>query len=98
MARRTADVWTFTHHALSRAVDMALDPEELREAIERPTRPLPSMNYPGCHLIHTERIVLCVNLSECVVITVIWNTFDGARNVRFDREDIEDIERCRDRA
>jgi hypothetical protein len=94
--RRNANEWTFSRHALERAVDMAIDPEELREAIERPTRPLPSVKYPGCHLLHTERIVLCVNLKERVVITVVWNTFDGQRNVRFDRDD--DIERCRDSA
>lgn len=93
-ARRNADEWNFTHHALSRAVDMALDPEELREAIERPVRPVESMAYPGVHLIHTERIVLAVNLAARVVITVLWNTFDGRTLTRFDRNN--DIERCRD--
>lgn len=73
---------------------MAIDPEELREAIERPTRAIESANYPECHLIHTERIVLCVDLRKRRVITIVWNTFDGARLNRFDRSN--DIERCRD--
>ncbi|MFM9643157.1 hypothetical protein [Streptomyces turgidiscabies] len=92
--RRNADEWTFSHHALSRAVDMALDPEELRQAIERPVRPVESRAYPGAHLIHTDRIVLCVNLAAKVVITIVWNTFDGERLTRFDRNN--DFDRCRD--
>lgn len=86
--------WTFSHHALSRAVDMALDPEEIKAALERPTRPLPSRNYAGCHLIHTERLVFAVNLAERVVITILWNTFDGQRIYRPRREN--DLEMCRD--
>lgn len=92
--RRNADEWTFTQHALSRAVDMAIDPEELREAIERPVRALPSTHYPGCHLIHTERLALAVNLIEKVVITVLWNTWNGRCVERFSRDD--DLDRCRD--
>lgn len=81
--------WTFTRHALMRAVEMAIDASELRKALERPTRALPSEKYPGCHYIYTPRLVLCVDLAERVVITVIWNTWDGKRHSRFDRDDIE---------
>lgn len=97
--RRNADEWQFSRHALERAVDMALGPEELREAIERPTKPLPSIKYPGCHCIYTERIVLCVNLVQRKVVTILWNNWEHGRFFqRFDREDPADLERCRDTA
>jgi hypothetical protein len=86
--------WTWTHHALQRAVEMALDAEELRRALEQRTRPLPSRRYPGCHLIYTARIVLAVNLDDRAVITVLWNTWNGNDYRRFDRDDIE---MCRDK-
>jgi hypothetical protein len=97
-ARRNANNWTFTRHALERAVDMALDPDELRKVIERPTRPLPSFNYPGEHLIFGERIVLCVNLEKRIVITIVWNTSDGQTCRRLARDTPEELERCRDSA
>lgn len=86
--------WTFSQHALSRAVDMALDPDEIKAALESPTRPLPSKNYEGCHLIHTERLTFAVDLERKLVITVGWNTFDGTRAYRYSRDD--DIEFIRD--
>lgn len=75
--RRNADEWTFSYHALSRAVDMALDPEELRQVIDSPVRALPHGSRPGVHYIHGERITLTVNLETREVITVQWNTFNG---------------------
>lgn len=95
-ARRNADEWTFSHHALSRAVDMALGPEEVRAAIESNNRPLPHGSRPGVHYLHTERITLTVNLSTREVITIQWNTFNGRGYTRWVRDTPEDIERCRD--
>lgn len=86
--------WTFSRHALSRAVDMALDAEEIRAALENPTRPLPSLKYPGAHLIHSDRLVFAVYLEPRYVITIIWNTFDGKRSYKHGRDN--DIDLCRD--
>lgn len=97
--RRKAEEWRFSKHALERAVDMAIDPHELREAIECGTRPLRSVKYPESHLIYTQRLVLCVNLDQRLVITVLWNNWrDGQHFRRFTRDDEADIERCRDSA
>lgn len=85
--------WTFSRHALTRAVEMALDADEIRAALENPTRPIPSMGYPGASLLHTKRLVLAVYLEKRFVITIGWNTFDGQRWHRYDRDDIG---MCRD--
>lgn len=96
--RRNIDEWTFTHHALSRAVDMALDADELRAALAADVRPLPSpKQYPGRHMIHTDRIILCVDLERRIVHTVIWNTWDGRRWRAHGRNGTPDeIAMCRD--
>lgn len=98
MRRINPDEWTFTHHALSRAVDMALDADELRAALAANVRPLPSpKQYPGRHMIHTERIILCVDLDQRIVYTVIWNTWDGRTWRTLGRNGTPDeIEMCRD--
>lgn len=88
--------WTFSQHALERAVDMALDPEEIKGALEKPTRPMPSRKYPGRHLIFSERLVFAVNLQDRVVITIGWNTFDGINTPRYTRSVEEDLDRIRD--
>lgn len=98
MRRINPDEWTFTHHALSRAVDMALDADELRAALAADVRPIPSARYPGRHMIHTERIILCVHLERRIVYTVIWNTWDGRTWRAHGRDGSpEEIEMCRDR-
>lgn len=85
--------WSITRHALRRAVEMALDPDEIREALIHPTRPLPAPGDDGSHRIHTERIYLVVDLARRRVITIGWNSFDGKRIQRYDRDDIS---LCRD--
>lgn len=75
---------------------MAIDPQELREAIDSPVRPLPHGSRPGVHYIHTDRITLTVNLETREVITVQWNTFNGRGYAPWTRDTPEDIERCRD--
>lgn len=98
MRKASLNEWTFTRHALSRAVDMALDADELRAALAADVRPLPSPErYPGRHMIHTERIILCVDLERRIVHTVIWNTWDGRTWRALGRNGTPDeIEMCRD--
>ena len=86
--------WSFSKHALRRAVDMALDPEEIRTALEHPTRPLPNPPNPQCHLIHTERLVFVVELKRRRVVTILRNTWDGKRLRPLDRSN--DLDYVRD--
>lgn len=68
--------WTFSRHALMRAVEMAVDAEELRGVLLKPTRTVYSRKYKNAWVMSNGRISLCVNPEDKVVITVLWDTFD----------------------
>lgn len=68
--------WTFSRHATDRALDMALDADELRLALTHPdyTRdaPLTKPEYEGCKIHIRGRLSVVVNPALKRVITVIW--------------------------
>lgn len=89
--------WTLSRHAIERALEMAVDPEEIREALECPDEePYPSDSYPGKHHLRSGRLMLAVNLDDKTVITIGWNTWDGKRVHRYNRTIEEDLKRIRD--
>ena len=94
--------WKFAWHALRRAVDMAVEADELREVLTRPKRTCHSRKYKNCWVMSNGRIALAVNPHEKVVITVLWDTFDADTNslaYRFERGEVDDAElkRIRDK-
>lgn len=88
--------WTFTKHAIERALEMALDAEEIRAALESPDRVRPSRKYEGCHNVFTKRLLIATKQAEKVVITIGWNTADGHGIRRYRRTLTEDLARIRD--
>lgn len=94
--------WRFTYHALRRAVDMALDAEEIRAVLTAPRRTTYSRKYKTCWVLSNGHIAIAVNPDEKVVITVLWDTYDadaGTLTSRFQRGDVDDEEmkRIRDK-
>jgi hypothetical protein len=88
--------WYLSNHAIERALDMALDAEEIRTALLRPDRLSPSVKYPGCENRVSGRILLATNPAERVVITIGWNLPNPWD--RYDRNAMEEeLERIRDR-
>jgi hypothetical protein len=66
--------WTFTRHALERALDMALDAYQIKVLLERPQVTQPSgANYPDGYEVwaHT-RIAAVVIPVDRVVVTFLW--------------------------
>ncbi|USC16974.1 hypothetical protein [Rhodococcus sp. 11-3] len=75
--------YVLTHHATRRAVEMNLSPEEIRAAIESPTKVWVSPTY-GSQMRRNGRITAaCVPADEdpnrLVVQTIVWATKDGWR-------------------
>lgn len=68
--------WRFTKHAVARALDMAVEPAEVRAALVDPESDEPSgRKYPPeVRLFKRGRIALAVNANTKEVITVMWNT------------------------
>jgi hypothetical protein len=66
--------WHFTHHALARALDMALDPDDIRAVLSGPHVAQPGgPDYPdGYEIWATNRIALVVRPEEHVVVTCLW--------------------------
>ncbi|MFD4474600.1 hypothetical protein ACFWPU_00585 [Streptomyces sp. NPDC058471] len=66
--------WSFSEHALGRALDMALDPEDIRQVLTHPDVKQPSgPGYPDhCQVWASNRIALVVSPDEQVVITCLW--------------------------
>lgn len=95
--------WRFTYHALRRAVDMALDAEEIRAVLASPTRTTYSRKYKNCWVLSNGHIALAVDPTDKVVITVLWDTYSaeaGTLTWRFERgEEVDDAEmkRIRDK-
>jgi hypothetical protein len=80
--------WTFSKHALSRAVDMAVDPHELTACIIKPeviydqeTNPA----YFGHKVRVAGRLALVVDPNDKHVVTVLWRSEEG-RNLELVRD------------
>lgn len=75
--------WKFTQHALDRALDMALDPAEIRRVIQTPDVTQPSgKGYPdGYQLWASGRIAVVVAPEDQAVVTFLW------RGVTYERGD-----------
>lgn len=91
----------FSQHALSRAVDMAIGPDELRSVVERPRMRWESDKYPGTWYLTNYRIVLAVgNVDpdgqpcEDTVATVLWYQLPSLG--RYTRTLDEDLRKIRD--
>lgn len=77
--------FTFSHHALSRALDMNLGADELRQCLESPTVVADySARGDKCKSYFGERIT-CVVSEAGVVVTVVWRTAESWQ---------QDIETC----
>ena len=86
--------WTLTKHAVQRALDMAVDAEELRDILCCPKRTWRSDKYEGCWNLSNGRITLAVDPDTRDVITVLWDSLTEVG--RFDRNIEQDIHRIRD--
>lgn len=81
--------WAWTHHALSRAVDMAVDPGDLRLTLLAPARVYPTRD--GRSVYQRGRIALVVDVPDARVVTCIWN--NAGNKTRWRRDDLA---LCRD--
>lgn len=90
------DGWTFSHHAISRALDMAVPAEELRDIIATPADVFQQSAYrdDGYEIRTNRRVALAVNPESRRVITVMWYRKRG--EYRFTRSLDEDLKRIRD--
>lgn len=61
-------------HATQRALDMAIDAEDIRNALTRPESTHLHPDYPDSEMRTYGRICLAVNPVQRVVITVMWAT------------------------
>ncbi|OII61149.1 hypothetical protein BJP40_06380 [Streptomyces sp. CC53] len=68
------DGWKLSTHAVDRALDMALDPDEIRRTLADPAVTQPSgSGYPdNCEVWAAGRIALVVAPAERIVITCLW--------------------------
>ncbi|WP_146132516.1 hypothetical protein [Streptomyces solincola] len=80
--------WTIRWHALQRALDMAVEGEEIRLCLTEPKLISDSPErYPKeCKIYERGRIAIAVNEETREAITVLWNT---GGYWRFDRDDDE---------
>lgn len=92
--------WKFSSHAVDRALDMALDADELRLALTRPdyVRPSPPTRpeYVGMKIHIRGRLAVAVNPSTKTVITVMWYEQFKSGDTRRRIDVLEDEEFFRD--
>lgn len=81
-----AEGWYLSAHALDRALDMAVDAEDIKDCIRQPARVWDAQKYPGCKFYAKGRIGLAVNPELKAVITVLWD--QAWTKGRWDRDDI----------
>lgn len=79
--------WQFTKHALIRAVDMAVDADDIKLCLHEPQVVTTVDAYPDCVLYLRERLALAVNEEDRIVITVLWNKRHLGRS--WSRDEIE---------
>ncbi|WP_305781459.1 hypothetical protein [Nocardia nova] len=72
------DEFEFTEHFLTRATDMAITPEQIREGLLHPDEIVPSLKYDGLNyrkgdlmfaVVHTE--------TKKKVVTVVWSNTEA---------------------
>jgi hypothetical protein len=68
------DGFRFSRHALGRALDMLLDPNEIRKCLTRPERVAPCHSYPDMDLYYRDRLTISVARDSGVVTTILWRT------------------------
>ena len=89
------DGWKFTRHALSRAVDMALDVEEILGVLDRPKMRWTSDKYPDTEIVTNYRISLAYYPNEKLIVTIVWYKLPSSR---YDRDDMDaEMGRIRDK-
>jgi len=74
MMELTIDGFRFSRHALGRALDMLLDPKEIRKCLERPEYVSPCHQYPEMDLYYRDRLTISVARESGVVTTILWRT------------------------
>jgi hypothetical protein len=82
--------FTASRHALSRALDMALDADEIALCLESPQRILRSGVKEDCIVYIRDRLAIPVNEETNVIVTFLWNRYDpatGKYEPRFERGD-----------
>ena len=80
----TEHTFALTKHAIERALDMALDPDEVRRAVENPTRTEDGRD--GRELRTAGRITVVFNADTRVVITILWR-YEATRKTDVRRAD-----------
>lgn len=63
-----------SQHAIERALDMALDPQEIRECLLRPRDTAPSASHPGHQNYRLGRITCGVDPTTNTVVTIVWSS------------------------
>jgi hypothetical protein len=82
--------FTFTQHALSRAIDMALDTDEITLCLRSPEMTTPD-DKGACVYYVRDRITCVVDFKVKEVVTIVWRRDDmihkgfGPRTARFNR-------------
>lgn len=71
-----------TDHALRRAVEMKLEPDTIRRALDNPEQTARSKKYPGCMNFMAGDIIAAVQMAEHphVVKTFLWRYVEGWQN------------------
>lgn len=77
----TTGGWHFTEHALGRALDMALDTEEIRSVLASPQVKQPSgRDYPdGYEVWARGRIAVVIVPADHTIVTFLWRGLDYVR-------------------
>lgn len=87
--------FSFSQHALSRAIDMALDMDEIILCLNSPESTTPDRmgEETGCVYYARDRITCVVDFKVKHVVTIVWKRGDrlrkgyGPQTVRFNREE-----------
>lgn len=66
--------FSFSRHALGRALDMLLDPNEIRKCLTRPEHVAPCHAYTEMDLYYRDRLTISVARETGVVTTILWRT------------------------
>ena len=68
------DGFRFSHHALQRALDMQLDPNKIRNCLERPELIKQCRKRPEFDLYYRDDITCSVARGTGVVATILWRS------------------------